>query len=154
DVRGLPAWLATVKRERGSLIPTFCHFLHGQGAKVVTRADLNACYTAIGKLRGVAPATLARLVTDGIFVREERGRYALSDEGRARIEALVGRAKSRGRKRGPRRRRGPERISVPELRGASGFMRALDLGSTMAGRAWKLALGAGYFLEHHAAPRL
>ena len=32
-------------------------------------------------------------------------------------------------------------------------MRALDLGKSMAGRAWKLALGAGYFLEHHGQPR-
>ncbi|MEZ0228109.1 MAG: hypothetical protein ACAI25_05745, partial [Planctomycetota bacterium] len=27
DVRGLPSWLGSVKRERGSLIPTFCFFL-------------------------------------------------------------------------------------------------------------------------------
>ncbi len=153
DVRGLPAWLANVKRERGSLIPTFCFYLHEQGAATVTRADLNACYVSLEKQRGVAPATLARLVEDGLFVRAERGRYALSDKGRALIQALIGKARARGRKRGPRRRRGPERISIPDLRGASGFMRALDLGNTMAGRAWKLALGAGYFLERHAEPR-
>ncbi len=153
DVRGLPGWLGTVKRLRGSLIPTFCHYLHAQGAKTVTRADLNACYAAIGKQRGVAPATLARLVNDGIFAREDRGRYALTASGIELVESLVGRARSRGRKRGPRRRRGPERVLVPDLRGASGFMRALDLGSTMAGRAWKLALGAGYFLERHAQPK-
>jgi uncharacterized protein YdbL (DUF1318 family) len=153
DVRGLPGWLGSVKRERGSLIPTFAYYLHRQGAETVTRADLNACYSAVGKNRGVAPATLARLVSDGIFDRAERGRYSLSSRGKERIESLVGRAKARGRKRGPRRRRGPEKITLPDLRGASGFMRALDLGSTMSGRAWKLALGAGYFLEHHARPK-
>lgn len=154
DVRGLPGWLASVKRERGSLIPTFAFYLEKQGAgEGVSRADLNACYAAIGKDRGVAPATLARLVGDKIFQRVERGRYALTRDGRERVETLVGKARSRGRKRGPRRRRGPERITVPNLRGASGFMRALDLGKSMSGRAWKLALGAGYFLEHHAEPR-
>ncbi len=153
DVRELSEWLSTVKRERGTLIPTFCYFLHAQGAKGVSRADLNACYRAIGKERGVAPATLARLVKDGIFERPERGRYSLSGDGRSLVAGLVGKARSRGRKRGPRRRRGPEKVTIPELRGASGFMRALDLGSTMAGRAWKLALGAGYFLERHASPK-
>ncbi len=154
DVRGLTAWLSTVKRERGTLIPSFCYFLRQQGAQAVTRSDLDACYAAIGKDRGVAPATLARLVKDGIFERKERGRYSLSGHGAGKVESLIGRARTRGRKRGPRRRRGPERVELPELRGASGFMRALDLGSTMHGRAWKLALGAAYFLERHAAPRM
>jgi DNA-binding PadR family transcriptional regulator len=154
DLRALSGWLGKVKRVRGSLIPTFAYFNETQaGLATSTRADLNAAYVAIGKDRRVAPATLARLVEEGTFDRAERGRYRLTRKGREWVEDLIRQGRFR-RKRGPRRRRGPERIELPELRGASSYLRAFDLGKSMTGRAWKLALAAGYFLERHADPKL